>query len=58
MEFKKAKEELQKQIQKRREEKAGEGTPSFFSKALKWTRELAADITEELEKARKEVECA
>ena len=26
---------------------------SFFSKALKWTKELAADITEELEKARK-----
>ena len=42
---------IQKRMEKTEEEKS-QAKPSFFSKALKWTKELAADITEELEKAR------
>ena len=59
-EFLKAKIELQKQVQKGKEKvqlkPLGEKIQksSFFSKALQWTKDLAAEITEELEKTNSE----
>ena len=56
----KAKIELQKQVQKGKEKvqlkPLGEKIQksSFFSKALQWTKDLAAEITEELEKTNSE----